>query len=112
MASGTRQDNTLYVGRYAESLGLKLPCSDEFAMNSPPHCPGPHREALRGAQSSARCGVGCSGGSAMIKQYGHATWAAIGAFGGGALASGLQRGPPSIVIGVVVGALFGAALRG
>jgi hypothetical protein len=33
MVSGTRQDNTLYVGRYAESLGLRLPCSDEFSMN-------------------------------------------------------------------------------
>jgi hypothetical protein len=53
----------------------------------------------------------CSGVS-PIKRYGYATWAAIGALGSGALACGFQLRSLSIAVGVVVGALFGAALRG
>jgi hypothetical protein len=48
----------------------------------------------------------------MIRQYGHATWATLGAAYGGGLAYSFQLGLMSIAVGVVVGALFGAALRG
>jgi uncharacterized protein YqgC (DUF456 family) len=48
----------------------------------------------------------------MIKQYGHATWAVVGAFAGGLIAGAFQLGPWTVAVGVVVGALFGVALRG
>jgi hypothetical protein len=48
----------------------------------------------------------------MIRQYGHGTWALLGASFGGVLPFAFQLGPLYIAVGVVVGALFGAALRG
>jgi hypothetical protein len=47
----------------------------------------------------------------MIRQYGHVYWALMGAAFGGVLPFAFQLGPLYIAVGVVVGALFGAALR-
>jgi hypothetical protein len=47
----------------------------------------------------------------MIRQYGHVYWALMGAAFGGGLPLAFQLGPLYIAVGVVVGALFGAALR-
>jgi hypothetical protein len=48
----------------------------------------------------------------MIRQYGHGTWALLGAAFGGVLPYAAQLGQLYRAVGVVVGALFGAALRG